>query len=379
MYPPPATAGLSSTLQHMGKPCLTCTPGLRIIPATTGITHLGVLSMQQPLSLALIAESPALRSILTRVDTIARSDSSVLLIGETGVGKELFAEYMHRLSPRSNRPFVKVGLSALPPELLESELFGHEKGAFTSAGAEKKGLFELAHTGSIFLDDIDDFPLNLQTKLLRVLESRELMRVGGGSPISVDVRLITATKVDLKELVNRGLFRSDLYYRINVVPITIPPLRDRREDVLPIVEHFLRRYAPDKQTTVSPEAIRILENYPWPGNIRELRNVIQRMALFADGSIDVKDLPPEIREDQPLDMIVRACNRCFNEENMTFDQVMACLEVNLLRQALQQSAGNRTKAARALGLSLSTLRDKLKKHNLEEEFPHSPDGKPHAE
>jgi transcriptional regulator with PAS, ATPase and Fis domain len=352
---------------------------LRIIPATTGITHLGVLSMQQPLSLALIAESPALRSILTRVDTIARSDSSVLLIGETGVGKELFAEYMHRLSPRSNRPFVKVGLSALPPELLESELFGHEKGAFTSAGAEKKGLFELAHTGSIFLDDIDDFPLNLQTKLLRVLESRELMRVGGGSPISVDVRLITATKVDLKELVNRGLFRSDLYYRINVVPITIPPLRDRREDVLPIVEHFLRRYAPDKQTTVSPEAIRILENYPWPGNIRELRNVIQRMALFADGSIDVKDLPPEIREDQPLDMIVRACNRCFNEENMTFDQVMACLEVNLLRQALQQSAGNRTKAARALGLSLSTLRDKLKKHNLEEEFPHSPDGKPHAE
>ncbi|HXF99622.1 MAG TPA: sigma-54 factor interaction domain-containing protein, partial [Bacteroidota bacterium] len=160
-------------------------------------------------TLSLIAHSEVMRSVLARVDTIAASDSSVLLIGETGVGKELIAEYIHRRSPRCENPLVKVGLSALPPELLESELFGHERGAYTGASAEKKGLFELAHTGTIFLDDIDDFPLALQAKLLRVLESREVLRVGGTSPVTVDVRLITATKVDLKELVEKNLFRSD--------------------------------------------------------------------------------------------------------------------------------------------------------------------------
>ncbi len=328
--------------------------------------------MEHSFSLALIAQSEAMRSVLARVDTIARSDSSVLLIGETGVGKELVAEYIHRSSHRAQRPIVKVGLSALPPELLESELFGHEKGAFTSAATEKKGLFELAHTGSIFLDDIDDFPVALQAKLLRVLESGELMRVGGTAPIAVDVRLITATKVDLKDLVQRGLFRSDLYYRINVVPITIPTLRDRRDDIPPMIDHFLKRYAPDRSIEIAPDALRMLLGYGWPGNVRELRNVIQRMALFADGEIRVADLPLEIREDQPLDLIVKACSRCFNDETMTFEQVLSCLEMNLLRQALQQSAGNRTKAAQALGLSLSTLRDKLKKHNLDG-FPHPAD------
>ncbi|MDL1891285.1 sigma-54-dependent Fis family transcriptional regulator [Sphingobacteriales bacterium CHB3] len=316
-------------------------------------------------SLALIATSDVMRSILGRIDTIATSDSSVLLIGETGVGKELIAEYIHRTGPRSDKPLVKVGLSALPPELLESELFGHERGAYTSAASEKKGLFELADTGSIFLDDIDDFPIALQAKLLRVLESREVMRVGGTTPIPIDVRLITATKVDLKELVNRGVFRSDLYYRINVVPLVIPPLRERKDDIPPIIHHFLQRYAPDKQINVAGDALRTLVDYSWPGNIRELRNVVQRMALFADGEIQLKDLPPEVREDAPLDMIAKACQRCFTEENMTFDQVVACLETNLLRQALREANGNRTHAAKALGMSLSTLRDKLKKHNIE--------------
>lgn len=316
-------------------------------------------------SLALIATSNVMRSILARIDTIAASDSSVLLIGETGVGKELIAEYIHRTGPRSDKPLVKVGLSALPPELLESELFGHERGAYTSAASEKKGLFELADTGSIFLDDIDDFPIALQAKLLRVLESREVLRVGGTTPIPIDVRLITATKVDLKELVNRGVFRSDLYYRINVVPLVIPPLRERKDDIPPIIHHFFQRYAPDKKTTVADDALRTLTNYSWPGNIRELRNVVQRMALFADGEIRITDLPPEVREDAPLDMIAKACQRCFTEENMTFDQVVACLEANLLRQALRQANGNRTHAAKALGMSLSTLRDKLKKHNIE--------------
>jgi two-component system, NtrC family, response regulator AtoC len=315
-------------------------------------------------TLALIAISDMMRSILSRIDTIAASDSSVLLIGETGVGKELFAEYIHRTSPRSTRPFVKVGLSALPPELLESELFGHERGAYTSASSEKKGLFELAATGSIFLDDIDDFPLVLQGKLLRVLESREIMRVGGTAPIPIDVRLITATKVDLKEMVNRNVFRSDLYYRINVVPIVIPPLRERREDIPHLVKHFLDRYAADKPIVVTSEAEQALTEYAWPGNIRELRNVVQRMVLFANGSIALENLPPEIREESPVGLIARACQRCFTEEGMSFDEVVACLETNLLRQALQQAEGNRSHAARALGMSLSTLRDKLKKYGL---------------
>jgi len=339
-------------------------PAIAYNALRTNLRFRRVLCMHSLSSLTLIAQSPSTRDVLTRVDTIARSDISVLLIGETGVGKELFAEYIHRTSPRAQRPFVKVGLSALPPELLESELFGHEKGAFTSAASEKKGLFEIAHSGSIFLDDIDDFPLNLQTKLLRVLESGELMRVGGATPITVDVRLITATKIDLKEMVERGLFRSDLYYRINVVPIAIPPLRERTEDIPAIIDHFLRRYVPDRAVQVSVEARQLLTRYPWPGNVRELRNVVQRVALFADGEITVKDLPAEIRDDQPLELMTKACLRCFTDEQMSFEQVMACLETSLLEHALQQCGGNRTRAAKILGLNLSTLRDKLKKHKL---------------
>ncbi len=307
-----------------------------------------------------------MRSILARVDTVAASDGSVLLIGETGVGKELIAEYIHRTSPRSQRPFVKVGLSALPPELLESELFGHERGAYTSASGEKKGLFELADNGTIFLDDIDDFPLPLQTKLLRVLESRELKRVGGTASIRIDVRLVTATKVDLKELVDRGLFRSDLYYRINVVPLTIPPLRDRREDIKPLIRHFLLRYSPGKETAIADDALQKLLTYAWPGNVRELRNVVQRMALFANGEIRLQDLPPEIRLADPFEEMAKACNRCFTEAQMSYEEVIRCLEVNLLRQALHQSGGNKTQAAKILRLNLSTLRDKLKKYNLDD-------------
>ncbi len=317
-------------------------------------------------SLSLLATSAAMRSIIQRVDTIAASDSSVLLIGETGVGKELMAEYVHRTSNRSQAPFVKVGLSALPHELLESELFGHEKGAYTSASTDKKGLFELAHTGTIFLDDIDDFPLHLQSKLLRVLESRELMHVGGTTSTPVDVRLITASKVDLRELVNRGLFRADLFYRINVVPIVIPPLRARTEDIPALVEHFIGRFAPDRKIAVRPEAMASLVRYPWPGNVRELRNVVQRIALFVNGEITPSDLPPEIREENPIDMLIKACSRCFVDDQMSFEQIVACLETNLLRQAMQQSGGNRSQAAKILKINPSTLRDKLKKFRLDD-------------
>jgi two-component system response regulator AtoC len=316
-------------------------------------------------SIAIVTNSERMRALLSRVDIAARSDTSVLLIGETGVGKELFADYIHRVSPRSERPLVKIALSAMPQELLESELFGHERGAFTTAHAEKKGLFELAHGGTLFLDDIDDVPPAVQTKLLRVLESHQVMRVGGTVTFPIDVRLVTASKLDLKALVERRLFRDDLYYRINVCPIEIPPLRQRREDVPLLVDHFLRRFTPGRDVLVVPEAIRAMTAYGWPGNVRELRNVMQRLALFADGQIRLEDLPVEFRDRHPVDELVRACSRCLVEQSLSYNDVLGCLETNLLRQALADTGGNRTQAAKRLGLSLSTLRDKLKKYGLD--------------
>jgi DNA-binding NtrC family response regulator len=317
-------------------------------------------------SLAIVTDSPRMRAILARVDTIARSDTAALLVGETGVGKELFADYIHRRSPRAVGPLVKVALSAMPHDLLESELFGHERGAFTSAVSDKRGLFELAHTGTLFLDDIDDVPLPVQVKLLRVLESQQVMRVGGHAPIPIDVRLVTASKANLKELVDRGLFRADLFYRINVCPVEIPPLRERRTDVPLLVGHFLKRFAPDRPLVLSAAAERALVKYDWPGNVRELRNVTQRLALFAEGEIGPEDLPPEVRDGHAVALLIKACTRCLVEESLTYSEVVACLETNLLRQALAEAGGNRSQAARALGLSGSTLRDKLRKHGLEE-------------
>jgi DNA-binding NtrC family response regulator len=282
------------------------------------------------------------------------------------VGKELFADYIHRTSARRDRPFVKISLSAMPHDLLESELFGHERGAFTNAIADKRGLFELAHTGSFFLDDIDDVAPAVQVKLLRVLETQQVMRVGGTTPISIDVRLITASKLDLEQLVARNLFRADLYYRINVCPVSIPPLRERREDVALLARHFLQRFAPQKRITITPAAQQALCRYDWPGNVRELRNVMQRLALFADDEIDRDDLPPEITNQAHVARLMRACGRCMVDEGMSYNDVVACLETNLLRQALADAGGNKSHAARALGLSLSTLRDKLHKFGLDD-------------
>lgn len=315
-------------------------------------------------SVTLITRNETMREILSRIDKIADSNSSILLIGETGVGKEIFAEYIHRTSVRAQKPFVKIALSALPANLLESELFGHEKGSFTNASYEKKGLFEIADTGSIFLDDIDDVPLEIQTKLLRVLESREFMRIGSTKPIPIDVRIITASKADLKELVNSGTFRADLFYRINVMPIRIPPLRDRRDDIPLLIEYFLKHFKPEKTFKVSSEALKSMINYSWPGNVRELKNVVQRIALFADTEIKLSDLPQEIQNENPIEFLLKACNKCYVESEMDFDQIVGCLEHNLLREALRKSLGNQSQAARSLGLSLSTFRDKLKKYSL---------------
>jgi len=315
-------------------------------------------------SLTLIAKNDNMREMISRIDKIVDSDSSILLVGETGVGKEIIAEYVHRSSSRAGGPFVKLGLSAMPPDLLESELFGHVKGSFTSASYEKKGLFEIAHNGTIFLDDIDDVPVHIQTKLLRVLESRELMRVGSTVPIPIDVRLITATKIDLKDLVNRNLFRPDLFYRINVVPIKIPPLRARRDDIPFLIEHFLLQYAPNKKISLKNEAMRAMVGYSWPGNVRELKNVVQRITLYVDDEINLDDLPPEIRNENPIEFLLKACNKCYVDGSMNFDQIVKCLEHNLLSEALKKTNGNQTKAAQNLGLSLSTFRDKVKKHSI---------------
>ena len=319
----------------------------------------------QPKSLTILTQNEKMQNIISGIDHIVSSDSSILLIGETGVGKELFAEYIHRTSKRQMQPFIKVGLSALPAELLESELFGHEKGAFTSAGNEKKGLFELADGGSIFLDDIDDFPYQLQSKLLRVLESRELMRIGGQTSIPINVRLITASKNNLHDLVEKGIFRADLYYRINVVPVDIPPLRERSEDIPLLAEYYLKKFTPEKEINIEKDALRKLIHYQWPGNVRELRNVMQRISLFASNEIKVKDLPSEIRDDHPIHSLTKACHRCLINEEMTFEEVVACLEKNLIQQSLQETNGNKTQAAKLLKMNFSTFRDKLKKHMLE--------------
>ena len=321
--------------------------------------------MRNASSYHLISQNETIQEILKLIDKIAESDYSVLLIGETGVGKELMAEYIHHTSSRNHQQLIKVALSTLPLNLLESELFGHEKGAFTGSVQEKKGKFELADNGTIFLDDIDDFPLDLQPKLLRVLESKEIQRIGGQKTIPLNIRLISASKLDLQDLVAQNKFRMDLYYRINVFPIHIPPLRERIDDIPVLLDHFLKLYEPNKKLNITEEAMEALKDYSWPGNVRELRNVIQRIALFANGTIDRKNLPAEIKGNNPINLFLRSCSNCFKSNNMKFEEVMACVESNLLATALKQADGNQSLAARNLGLSLSTFRDKMKKYKLD--------------
>jgi DNA-binding NtrC family response regulator len=310
----------------------------------------------------IIAGSPKMQEVLATVERVAPTNSTVLLGGESGVGKDLIARVIHEKSRRPSGPFIKINSSAIPENLLESELFGYEKGAFTGAAASKPGKFELADKGTLFLDEIGDVPPATQVKLLRVLQEREFERLGGTRTIKVDVRLLAATNRDLRAALEDGTFREDLYYRLNVVPIDIPPLREHKEDIPGLAALFLARIAKDSGrqiTAISPAALNLLLSHHWPGNVRELQNVIERAcALAAGNELDAAD----IHLDTARSRAASASDR-FLPDGMTLDQH----EDDLIREALKRANGNKSQAARLLGLSRNALRYRLSKIGIADE------------
>ncbi len=304
----------------------------------------------------IIGNSSALNAVLDRVKLVAPSKATVLLEGETGTGKELIAQAIHQNSPRSRQVFMTVHCAALAPTLLESELFGHEKGAFTGATERRVGRFEAADGGTLFLDEIGEIDTSTQIKLLRFLESRTFERLGSSKPVSVDVRLIFATNRNLKEMVEKGTFREDLYYRLNVVPIRLPALRERTEDILPLIDHYIRHFSKENAlppVTFSDRAKQVLTRYRWPGNIRELRNLCENIVVLKQGgNVTEYDLDPKFHETGEVGstgLPAPGSGNLSKEEN----------EKRLLRQALLQARGNRTKAAELMGISRRTLHRKL--------------------
>jgi DNA-binding NtrC family response regulator len=309
-----------------------------------------------------VARSPKMQEVLATVEHVAPTNSTVLLGGESGVGKDLIARAIHEKSRRARGPFLKINSTAIPENLLESELFGYEKGAFTGAAASKPGKFELADKGTLFLDEIGDVPPATQVKLLRVLQEREFERLGGTRTIKVDVRLIAATNRDLRAALEQGTFREDLYYRLNVVPIDIAPLRERKEDIPDLVNLFISRFAGDSGKpveSITPEAMQILVNYHWPGNVRELQNVIERGCALAKGSVlGVPDIHLDVRP-------AKAANGAagFLPEGLTLEQ----WEDEMVQEALRRANGNKSQAARLLGLSRNALRYRLSKIGIADE------------
>ena len=305
-----------------------------------------------------LGSSPSMSRILEDLPLVASSDETVLITGETGTGKEHLARIIHDRGPRAHRPFVKVSCAALSAQLVESELFGHEKGAFTGAEKRRIGRFERAQGGTLLLDEIDDVPLPIQVKLLQVLQDGVIERVGGDRPIPVDVRVIAATKADLEELVESGRFRRDLYYRLHVLPMRVPPLRERADDIPCLIERFVMRYAASHSPGVSDEALGLLVHATWPGNVRELENLIKRLVvLVAEGRIEPHHLPLSLRVEAQVPVRGRGG---------LYDESIARVERDLLSDALRKAGGNRTRAAELLGIPPSTLRDKLAKHGIAE-------------
>ncbi len=294
----------------------------------------------------IVGASPELIQVCDQALKAARADSTVLILGESGAGKELIAQALHYHSPRRAKPLVVVNMAAIPEALVESELFGHVKGSFTSAVHNRTGRFELAHHGTLFIDEIGDFPLPVQAKLLRVLESRRITPVGGDREVSVDVRVVAATSRPLSRLVQDGKFREDLFFRLNVISLQLPPLRQRREDIPLLVEHFLRVFSGPRVLNVSPELMDVLRAFDWPGNIRQLRNCVERMTVLAEGAIlRAEDLPPELRGDSG---VPASASR------------MESLKNHAIKEALERFHGNRTQAADFLGISLRTLQRRLR-------------------
>lgn len=308
----------------------------------------------------IIGESPAIQEVLELLPKIAVSEANVMITGESGTGKELVAKAVHQLSSRKTAPFVTVNCGAIPENLLESELFGHIKGAFTNAVANKKGLFEIAGKGTLFLDEIGDLPLPLQVKLLRVLEDGAFRRVGDTEVIRVNVRIVSATNKNLKEALKEGVFREDLYYRLNVLPFKLPPLRNRGDDVAILIRHFLGRFKLAKK--ISPGAMEILSRYPWWGNVRELENTMERLMVLSSGdTIIEKHIPDEIRmpDSLPLPQDIPA-------GGVNLDGIIEDIEKRYLTKALQKAKGVKTDAAKLLNLSFRSFRHRLSKYDLGE-------------
>ncbi len=309
----------------------------------------------------IIARSAKMQEVLSTVERVAPTNSTVLLGGESGVGKDLIARAIHEHSRRASGPFVKINCTAIPENLLESELFGYEKGAFTGAATSKPGKFELADKGTIFLDEIGDVPPAIQVKLLRVLQEREFERLGGTKTLKVDVRLVAATNRDLRSALEQGTFREDLYYRLNVVPINIAPLRERREDIPELVDYFLARFRRESGKEirgVTPAAMQLLIGFHWPGNVRELENIIERAVALSSGPVlDAGDIRLDVAPAAP------AADHAFIPEGMTLDQ----WEDEIIREALRRANGNKSQAARLLGLSRNALRYRLSKIGVPDE------------
>lgn len=317
----------------------------------------------------MIGRSPQMKEVFERIKKVAASDSTVLVNGPSGTGKELVANAIHELSLRKPGPMVSVNCGAIPGELLESELFGHEKGSFTGAISSRKGRFELANQGTIFLDEIGDMPLLLQVKLLRVLQNRTIERVGANVTTPIDVRIVTATHRDLEKRVQEGDFREDLFYRLNVIPVRIPALKERREDIPLLISHFLGRFvSADGRNRVDfdDEALEVLMTYDWPGNVRELENLIERLVILKGGGIVyARDLPGKFLEGRPSSMSA-ASLITLPDDGIDLKQVLAEIEDSLIAQALERTDGNKNQASKLLRVNRTTLIEKMKKKGLME-------------
>lgn len=312
----------------------------------------------------IVARSPRMIEIFDTIRKIADYKTTVLITGESGSGKELIARAIHFNSPRANKPFIAINCSAIPETLLESELFGYVKGAFTGAAKDKKGLFEEASGGTLFLDEVGDLPVPLQVKLLRAIQEEEIRRVGASQSIKVDVRLITATLKDLSAEIKRGTFREDLYYRLNVLPIHIPPLRERKEDIPLLVDHFLSKFREElgkkEIAAIDSKCLEALADYSWPGNVRELENTIERAMVMETGTeLTVDHLPDVVRNQEVNPAIKAAANE------LSIKKMMSIMEQELIKKALEKTNGNRTWAAKLLEISHRALLYKIKRYGLE--------------